>query len=322
MKRIEIKYKEKGYYTLSQVEREFLALVKPTIERELTSLKLRNKKRKSLVIRLVSNLNTILIGKPLALENFVRRIKKSGLLNSLDDRKFSNRLSKIFNYKSFRGSVKKGVWLGNILSIKACLYCNSQFTLSLTKSKKLTYTFDHFFPQTKYPFLAVSMYNLIPCCNYCNQRKSKSEYLLDELISPHVESFDDILIFKTDPSSIINFISGKYKSNDLIQLKLEYKRTNPLINGTEKFKNQLFQFDLEDVYENHKDIVGEIYIKSKIYTPAFRKYLKAFNKYTAFLTDDQVDQLIVGNYVSNNDINRRPLTKLCQDISREARMIK
>ena len=28
--------------------------------------------------------------------------------------------------------------------------------------------FDHWFPKKKYPLLAISFYNLIPCCTYCN----------------------------------------------------------------------------------------------------------------------------------------------------------
>lgn len=35
---------------------------------------------------------------------------------------------------------------------------------------------DHFLPKTKYPFLAVNYYNLIPCCTTCNQMDNKGDY--------------------------------------------------------------------------------------------------------------------------------------------------
>jgi hypothetical protein len=43
-----------------------------------------------------------------------------------------------------------------------------EVTFTLNKSKELMPEIDHFYPKDKYPFLAVSFFNLIPSCLTCN----------------------------------------------------------------------------------------------------------------------------------------------------------
>jgi 5-methylcytosine-specific restriction endonuclease McrA len=57
------------------------------------------------------------------------------------------------------------------LGITVCPYCNRNFIFNSTK--KRTSHFDHFFPESKYPFLAMSFYNLVPSCSTCNTLKGK-----------------------------------------------------------------------------------------------------------------------------------------------------
>ena len=63
-------------------------------------------------------------------------------------------------------------WLQSQLSVKVCPYCNRMYTTTLYGKKRVRPDFDHFYPQSRYPYLAVSLFNLIPSCNVCNRAKS------------------------------------------------------------------------------------------------------------------------------------------------------
>lgn len=65
-------------------------------------------------------------------------------------------------------------WLQRQLNVKVCPYCNRMYTTTLYGKKRIRPDFDHFYPQSRYPYLAVSLFNLIPSCNVCN--KAKSDY--------------------------------------------------------------------------------------------------------------------------------------------------
>lgn len=56
--------------------------------------------------------------------------------------------------------------------IRVCPYCG----LTIIKpSNRTKHQIDHFFPKGKYPFLALSYYNLIPSCDKCNESPNKGQ---------------------------------------------------------------------------------------------------------------------------------------------------
>ncbi|NWF65857.1 MAG: hypothetical protein HXX81_00125, partial [Campylobacterales bacterium] len=63
------------------------------------------------------------------------------------------------------------------LGITVCPYCNRNYIFNFQKNKSLEATsqLDHFFDKSTYPYFAVSIYNLVPSCQTCNQRKSKQQ---------------------------------------------------------------------------------------------------------------------------------------------------
>ena len=63
------------------------------------------------------------------------------------------------------------------LDIKVCPYCNRNYILNFNKKGKANATaqLDHFFDKKDYPYLSVSIYNLVPSCGTCNLRKSSKE---------------------------------------------------------------------------------------------------------------------------------------------------
>lgn len=56
------------------------------------------------------------------------------------------------------------------MGLKTCVYCNSQ--AAECGAGKLFYQFDHFMPQSKYPYLGTCFFNLQPSDSSCNGHKS------------------------------------------------------------------------------------------------------------------------------------------------------
>jgi hypothetical protein len=55
---------------------------------------------------------------------------------------------------------------------------------------------DHFYDKDTYPFLAISIFNLVPCCHICNSKfkHTKNFYNLEDL-HPYEDSFNEKLNF-------------------------------------------------------------------------------------------------------------------------------
>lgn len=111
---------------------------------------------------------------------------------------------KIFKYGSlnYQKSCQKestAYWLQRQLGVKVCPYCNRMYTTTLFGEDKIRPDFDHFYPKSKYPYLAVSLFNLIPSCSMCNKKKGdKAEVICQDkegknlsIIYPYDESFDE-----------------------------------------------------------------------------------------------------------------------------------
>lgn len=82
-------------------------------------------------------------------------------------------------------------YIAELLNTNTCTYCNRQYTLTIRNTKNeplIRPEFDHWFAQTHYPDLALSFYNLIPSCSFCNSIiKNKKEMSLAKHIHPYID---------------------------------------------------------------------------------------------------------------------------------------
>lgn len=114
---------------------------------------------------------------------------------------------RVFDYDGFRdASYKKHRgWGGGLLMekmfeyLRYCPYCNAETVYALEKDEKtgrIKSAFDHFFPRGRYPFLSLSLYNLIPSCYRCNSQFKRDEY--KKLLStphPYIDDLDGLAQF-------------------------------------------------------------------------------------------------------------------------------
>lgn len=199
------------------------------------------------------------------------------------------------------------------LGIKTCVYCNAQYSFSY-KDKRYTfgnYQLDHWKPESKYPYLSTSFFNLQPCCAHCNQMKLHRE----ATFNLYTASQDDNLFpmqFRILPESIAKYLSTHQKED----LKIIYEcESEELKNNHEKL------FHITTQYQAHKDIVEEIIWKKETYNSTFLDIYRNTFKNLGF-SAGLFNRFIIGNYDTPEDIHKRPLSLMTQCLAKQLKLIK
>ncbi len=222
---------------------------------------------------------------------------------------FKKILIEILNYDGLRKSFYPKYF--NQLGIKACVYCNSALTISVEKSSN-TYSarfdVDHFEPKDEFPYLSIFLFNLYPTCAPCNRRKSKSTGVDFKLYS------DDRNLTNTSEYkfSLDNGAKSKYMiTKDLNDLNFKF---TPISNSLQN------NFRIEEIYSTQKDVIEELIVKQAMYDDYNKKSLQnSFSKLS--LRPDLYLRTLVGNYIKESDIHKRPMAKFMQDIARDLGII-
>lgn len=201
----------------------------------------------------------------------------STLLSKIEEidtaNKIHQELESFFSYDSFyKGSEWNPYLLFGILNINVCPYCNRQyiFTIGSQNTKKTRPELDHFFPQTKYPYLALSLYNFIPSCHICNHAKNDRG---QNIIYPYTESFEH----KDDKQTIIK--DAKFRSTFLTKLKNEenilhsnnikiYFNTKAchIFQMKQRIRNSIDTFHLDEIYNEHKLDLQDLFTRYRNYS--------------------------------------------------------
>lgn len=260
------------------------------------------KTEKRILLLIKISLKHLLLSPPSTLEIITKIID-----NRLLSKNFKTCLLKAFNYKNYRKN--KLLELAKILNVKTCPYCNMHYTLYVegfknqNKMRLAKFQFDHFYDKSRYPMLSMSLYNLIPSCSICNNGKSTTKLSLS--FNPYYSDICKQFIFKVKYP--INLFQGEV-INDNIDLDIISTKQNKVHELT-SFINT---FNLKILYERHKDIVQEIFDKAYLYP----YYSNPEN--FSFLEFSNFDQLWLGTYTEEENINKRPMTKFIQDIWEQA----
>ncbi len=246
------------------------------------------------------SLEEVMTAKPEKFDEIVEWAKDKHNTYNFMIRKYENFTTKKKEYNAYD--------LAKKLNINVCPYCNINSTYTVIKEddKKITRPeFDHFYDKATYPILALSFYNLIPSCHTCNSTlKGTDEFSNKTHLNPYSESFDKVAEFKLkiEDSRFYHSIDGFH-----VTLETEDKRA----------KNNIKSFELDTLYKNHKDIVLELIQKNAIYNESYLDELLTQYEGTLFKNREDLQRLISGGYVSDDEIGKRPLSKLIKDISQE-----
>jgi hypothetical protein len=245
-------------------------------------------------------------------------------------RPFLKTLEYIWNYRSFTqknddAKIYNAYRLAKKLDVNTCPYCNRLYTFTVTKpnaaglKEHIRPEFDHFYSKSRYPFLALTFYNLVPCCHVCNSSlKGNQQMTTDTHCHPYLEGYDQVLQFRTG-ISIKAFLSN---SNPPRKVGLEpVNGGNPDHLTRARETSKIFR--INEIYPYHDDIVYDLFKKST--EESKRHVVGIWNEKSPhgnylFKTKDELYRHFIGNYYSSGDFSKRPLAKLCKDILNETEL--
>lgn len=265
----------------------------------------------------------IIKGKPFFLKQKKNDIKEIPVVEEGESgvSDLSKQIIKVLGYKKLRDTFYPQYF--KQIGIKACVYCNSQYTVSIdvkeylkTKVKDLVFAkfqVDHYHNKAKYPFLSISLYNLYPACASCNVAKSETMVdfeLYTDTISPSRYNFS------FDLNSRAKYLLDR-NPEDIKFSFIDPDQSKPKEKGKGCFQDT---FDIEGIYNTQKDIVEELITKAEIYNEAYKKTLKN-NFPELFGNENLSNRIFLGNYTDPEDIHKRPLAKFMQDIARDLKLI-
>lgn len=207
------------------------------------------------------------------------------------------------------------------LGIKTCVYCNTQYAVTTHRNEAL-YQLDHCWPKSKYPYLCISFFNLQPCCGSCNIRKSADDIMIGSynvnIWKELADKSEEYFRFHLDESSLAIYLI-KHKTEKLkIDLAVDKKSPKDLIDFRNKY-NRIFR--IESQYAEHRDVVEEVIWKKYVYCQSYADSLKAAFRDSFGDLEHEFSRLLMGTYCSANDMYKRPLAKLIQDIANQLHMV-
>ncbi|WP_052342739.1 hypothetical protein [Bacillus sp. EB01] len=302
----------------------------PKISRKIQGIlqKRIRKEQKKFFDYIINNLTKILVGNPKILQDIIYEIEREfpDISEDIKNKKtIHKKLTDIFNYNNFVNTYDSSKWgayaLAENVKISVCPYCNRNYIHTLnTEDGRTRPHFDHFFDKATYPYLALSFYNLIPCCYICNSSlKRTKKFSLGTHINPYIEDFGDNVRFSVQfrkSHDKIDYVKLWDGSIDVFDIKLKINKDIKMDYSTlRKIARNAKTFKINELYNFHKDYVSELIIKSKIYDETLIKSI--VTNFPSIFDDDDMGRLIYGNYIKSDDIHKRPLAKLTRDIVKE-----
>jgi len=198
--------------------------------------------------------------------------------------------------------------------VKCCPYCNENYIINRRRKNGKSYAMaqiDHFYPRDRFPVFAVSLYNLVPVCAACNHIKSTQEIV----ISPHNHKYDFSHIKISYSPKSADWIDNP----DSIEILFKYDEHDKEFR--EGMEANLDSMGVNSSYSTHTDYVQEILKKAQVYGKETRRNL--LNDFPdLFSSDAELIRIIFGNYIEKNELLKRPLSKLTQDLLHELGIIK
>lgn len=224
-------------------------------------------------------------------------------------------VKRVFDYDTFseRAKFKQ---LIHLLGVETCPYCNRAFTSTVKKGEKFyrTNQADHYMNKDNYPYLALTLPNLIPVCAACNNHKSAR---IKPVLYPYKEGFENKYRFVTHPVRGYRYLVGEPGSENDFEVVIEKapdaittKEYDERVNASREF------FGLDVLYTSHNAYVRRIFEQRYIFGDAYAEDLcRSFPQY--FTSKADVREMLYMKSIDENNLGEAPLSKLTADIDAE-----
>lgn len=218
-------------------------------------------------------------------------------------------LDNVFCYQNF--SHRKVVLeILRKMEMPVCPYCNRLY-ITVVKSGTVRAQLDHFFPKTLYPYLALSLYNLIPSCSVCNQAKSELDTRISPLLYPYKDEFGEEIVFTLDMMNQNDFVQKIRGDSSHIRVRINNSCASSDL--WEAASQQDKRLHLTALYNEHgkyiADILKNYYINTEARIAELRQCFPEI-----FPTRDTVRSLMFMSCLEKERWGERPLAKLTHDI--------
>lgn len=257
-------------------------------------------------------IKNILVGEVPYLE---KAMVKIGQIESIEIQKEFERVYTNFSNRKY------GYQWAEKLGVTVCPYCNRSYIFTVKKDArngKARPQYDHFFPKSIYPYLALSMYNLIPSCAVCNGGKSNVDSFKDQKVqylNPYVEGYGTKTVLQITPKK------KKDRIHSYVGLAEEYTvkpESAPDMDkdAVKRIQNTWDLLKLGPLYEKHSDYIRNILRAKQIYPEEYlNQLIKSFPG--AFDDMDDLRNVVYFNYLDEEKWGKRILAKLTHDLEAE-----
>ena len=214
-------------------------------------------------------------------------------------------LSEAFQYENLSKRKVLNTIL-QLMDVPVCPYCNRQYTFTLASGKSRP-QMDHYYPRDLYPYLAVSLYNLVPCCAVCNTAKGPLDTREYPILYPYDEGFSYDMGFQIVAKDSDDWVNILHDGTGEFSLTVEKKRQIPLKKEA-VVKNQMEVLHLDE----HFDILR----RQAMYTPErihdlYRQFAHLFR------SREELKQVLSGTDTDERGWGKRTLSKLTYDIVKQ-----
>ncbi|MFA5428078.1 MAG: hypothetical protein WC279_07710 [Sulfurimonas sp.] len=216
----------------------------------------------------------------------------------------------IFNYTDLQTNKIKPFFEENFQT-RTCYFCNIHFVNEYKideKNYQNEFTLDHFYDKATYPYLGLSLYNLIPSCYTCNSKLKKNEEFKNLAPSSQKYDFETKVKFKLFLDDSCKNLHIKSKDDIDIALKENYSN---------QYDKYIEVFKLNERYKVHKDIVFKMIQNAELYPESRLRELQDLTG----LPFQQIKKDIFNLIDENEDLSKQPFSKLIKDISEELKLI-
>lgn len=220
-------------------------------------------------------------------------------------------LNQVFRYEAFSRR-KEFISLLKDMDVSVCPYCNRQYTFTVSgKKRNIRPQIDHYKAKDRYPYLAISLMNLIPSCAQCNQSKSDRK---EEVLYPYSDEMGHDVRFKTKMKEDFNYLFGERDAIDEFEVDMDVKNVN--LKLANKVDNSIKIFHLRELYNEHKDYILYLFWKNYVFN---EEYLDTICKEfpDMFPLKSDMENLLYLMDITKEAWGKRTLSKLTHDISRE-----
>lgn len=236
-------------------------------------------------------------------------ISKFGIYGGNKKRKSDYLLKHVFRYDTY--SKRKCVCqILRLMNVTVCPYCNRQYIHTIASGKARP-QLDHYYPKHEYPYLALSLYNMVPSCSICNMSKSSLDTVKEPILYPFDEEFGYDAKFKIfikygEFAKVMQGLSEEF----VIELDTTQVKDAVAVN------NQIKKLHLEELYNLHTDYVKDILKSKYVNTPERIDEIRKLFPHI-FNSDDEIKGMLYMSDLQKEFWGKRPLSKLTYDIDKQ-----